>query len=52
MRKRKQLLAVVLCLSVFFATAQGCGLSDPDDGKDIVSSENKGIWGTFSRTQN
>lgn len=42
MRKRKQLLAVVLCLSVFFATAQGCGSSDPDDGKDIVSSENKG----------
>ena len=42
MRKRKQLLAVVLCLSVFFVTAQGCGSSDPDDGKDIVSSENKG----------
>ena len=42
MRKRMKLLTIVLCLSMFFTVAQGCGSSDSDDGKDIVSSENKG----------
>lgn len=42
MRKRMKLLTIVLCLSMFFTVAQGCGSSDSDDGKDLVSSENKG----------
>jgi len=42
MRKRTKLLATVLCLSMFFTMAQGCGSSDSDDPKDIVTSENKG----------
>ena len=42
MKKRMKLLTVVLCLSMFFTVAQACGSSDSDDGKDIVSSENKG----------
>ena len=42
MKKRMKLLASLLCLSLFFTVAQACGSSDSDDGKDIVSSENKG----------
>lgn len=41
MRKRMKVLAVVLCLSMFFTIAQACGSSDSDDKKDVVSSENK-----------
>lgn len=40
MRKRMKLLAVVLCLSMFFTVAQACGSSDSDE-KDSVTSENK-----------
>jgi len=42
MKKRMKLLTSVLCLSIFFTVAQACGSSDSDEGKDIVSSENKG----------
>lgn len=41
MKKRMKVLAVVLCLSMFFTIAQACGSSDSDDKKDVVSSENK-----------
>ena len=41
MRKRMKLLAAVLCLSMFFSVAQGCGSAKKDDDKNIVTSENK-----------
>ena len=46
MRKRTKLLATVLCLSMFFAVAQGCGSSKKEDEKDIVTSENTGNTNT------
>ena len=45
MRKRMKLVAVVLCLSMFFAVAQACG-SKSDEKKEDVTTENKTDVGT------
>ena len=45
MRKRMKLVAVVLCLSMFFAVAQACG-SKSDKKKEDVTTENKTDVGT------
>ena len=42
MGKKVRLLVTLLCMSMIFAVVQGCGSSDSDGEKDIVSSENKG----------
>jgi len=51
MRKRARSLSLILCLAMFATVAYGCGLTDAEDKKDIVTS-NKDYENTSENQEN